>query len=143
MFAPSRDQVRELFFETWRKYVEGQPLAGIENIALNVLLDHPEYRGAVEQRKRYLEREYFPELGETNPFLHMSLHVALEEQLSIDQPAGIRAQMDALLAGADDRHAALHEAIECLAEMVWRSQRDQAPPDAQAYLDCIARRANR
>ena len=143
MFAPSRDQVQELFFETWRKYIEGQPLAGIENIALNVLLDHPEYRGAVEQRERHLEREYFPELGETNPFLHMSLHVALEEQLSIDQPAGIRAQMDALLAGADDRHAALHEAIECLAEMVWRSQRDQAPPDAQAYLDCIARRANR
>lgn len=143
MFAPSREQVRELFFETWRKYSEGQPLAGIEHIALNVLLDHPEYRGAVEQRERYLEREYFPELGETNPFLHMSLHVALEEQLSIDQPAGIRAQMDALLAGADDRHAALHEAIECLAEMVWRSQRDQAPPDAQAYLDCIAQRANR
>ncbi len=143
MFAPSREQVRELFFETWRKYTEGLPLAGVEDIALKVLLDHPEYRASVEQPERHRDREYFPEVGETNPFLHMSLHVALEEQLSIDQPAGIRAHLAVLAARAGDRHAAMHEAIECLAEMVWRSQRDQAPPDAPAYLECIARRAGR
>lgn len=141
MFAPSRDQVRELFFETWRKYAEGLPLAGIEALALKVLLDHPEYRSAVEQPERYREREYFPELGETNPFLHMSLHLALEEQLSIDQPAGICGHVASLVARAGERHAALHQAIECLAEMVWRSQRDQTPPDAPAYLACIVRRA--
>jgi hypothetical protein len=73
----------------------------------------------------------------------MSLHIALEEQLSIDQPPGVKARFDALLARSGDRHEALHEAIECLAEMVWRSQRDNAPPDGAAYLDCLARRARK
>ena len=143
MFAPSRDQARELFFETWRKYRAGSPLAGLENLALEVMLEHPEYRPALEDSERFREREYFPELGETNPFLHMSLHLALEEQLSIDQPAGIRAQLKALRLRTGNRHDALHEALECLAEMLWRSQRDNAPPDAAAYLECIARRAGR
>lgn len=143
MFAPSRDQARELFFEAWRKYREGTPLAGLENIALDVILEHPEYRAVLEKPDRYREQEYFPELGETNPFLHMSLHLALEEQLSIDQPAGIRSRFEALVARAGDRHEALHGAIECLAEMLWRSQRDGAPPDAAAYLECMERRARR
>lgn len=141
MFAPSREQVRELFFETWRKYREGAPLASLENIALDVLLQHPEYHDAMAHPERFHEREYFPELGETNPFLHMSLHLAIEEQLSIDQPAGVRAGFHALVARKSDRHEALHQALECLAEMVWRAQRDQAAPDASAFLHCIVQRA--
>jgi hypothetical protein len=71
----------------------------------------------------------------------MSLHLALEEQLSIDQPPGIRSRWQALLARYGERHGALHQAIECLAEMLWRSQRDGLPPDAAAYLSCLERRA--
>jgi hypothetical protein len=78
-------------------------------------------------------------VDESNPFLHMSLHLALEEQLSIDQPPGIVRHFEALVAKLQDRHQALHHALECLAETVWRSQRDSAPPDADAYLDCLAR----
>lgn len=141
MFAPSREQVRELFFGTWRKYRAGEPLAGVEGLALEAILLHPEYHAMLADPEGTRAREYFPELGETNPFLHLSLHVALEEQLSIDQPAGVRAAFGALLARCDDRHAALHEAIECLAELVWRAQRDAAPPDGAAYLECLARRA--
>jgi hypothetical protein len=140
MFNPSRDQVREFFFETWRKYRAEEPLAGLENVALGIALLHPEYHHVLDDPARFREQEYFPELGETNPFLHMSLHMALEEQLSIDQPAGVVARFGNLLSRTGDRHEALHEAIDCLAEMVWRAQKDAAPPDAQAYLENLEKR---
>jgi len=141
MFDPSRNQVRAFFFDTWRKYREARSLVGLESIALGVILLHPEYHAVLEDAARNADKEYFPELGETNPFLHMSLHMALEEQLSIDQPHGVAAHFASLLARTGgERHAAVHEAIECLAEMVWRAQREAAPPDEHAYLECLARR---
>lgn len=143
MFNPSREQVRDFFFDAWRKYRASEPLAGLETVALDVALLHPEYHPVLDNPDRYREQEYFPELGETNPFLHLSLHMALEEQVSIDQPQGVSASFAALVARTGDRHLALHEAIECLAEMVWRSQRDSAPPDPVAYLDNLQRRARK
>jgi len=141
VFDPSRDQARGFFFETWRKYRAAIPLAGLETIGLEVMLLHPEYHRVLDDPERHSTQEYFPEAGETNPFLHMSLHLALEEQLSIDQPPGIARHVAALAARHGERHAALHEALECLAETVWRAQRDRAPPDAAAYLECLERRA--
>ncbi|MBV8030984.1 MAG: DUF1841 family protein [Betaproteobacteria bacterium] len=138
MFDPSRKQVRDLFFEAWRKYRVGEPLAGMEAAALEAILLHPEYHPALSDPERHRDRDYS---GESNPFLHMSLHLALEEQLSIDQPPGIAKLFGDLLSRTGDRHEALHEAIECLARTVWVSQRDAAPPDAQAYLECLRRRA--
>lgn len=138
MFNPSREQVRETFFDTWRKYRASEPLAGIETIALEVILQHPEYHELLSRLGRHREKDY---TEESNPFLHMSLHLALQEQLSIDQPAGIRACFQALLARHGERHAALHQAIECLAETMWRAQRDGTPPDAAAYLRCLEGRS--
>jgi hypothetical protein len=138
VFDPSREQVREMFFGTWRKYRAGEPLAGIETLALGVILAHPEYHAVLADPDRSRDRDY---VDEGNPFLHMSLHLALEEQLSIDQPPGIARAFGDLLERHGDRHAALHDALECLAETVWRSQRDKAPPDAGAYLACLERRA--
>ena len=138
MFDPSREQARETFFGAWRKYRAGEPLAGIEAPALDVILLHPEYHSMLSQPSRYQDRDY---VGEANPFLHMSLHLALEEQLSIDQPPGIAARFRALLARHGERHEAAHQAIECLAETVWRAQRNAAPPDAGAYLSCLEKRA--
>ena len=140
MFEPSRDQARAIFFDAWRKYRAGEPLGGIEGLALEVILKHPEYHEALEHPEQSAHRDYS---GELNPFLHMSLHVALEEQLSIDQPPGIAARFQALLARYQDRHEALHQALECLGETVWRAQRDGAAIDAAAYLDCLAARALR
>jgi hypothetical protein len=134
MFDPTREQVREMFFGAWRKYRAGEPLAGIESLALDVILLHPEYHGVLSLPQKYREKDYS---DETNPFLHMSLHVALEEQLSIDQPPGIRGSYEKMLLKFQDRHAALHQAIECLAQTMWRAQRDSAPPDAAAYLSCL------
>ena len=143
MFEPSRDQARDFFFETWRKYRAGEPLAGLEAIVLDVILAHPEYHAALDEPDRVRERNYSPELGEPNPFLHMSMHLAIEEQLSIDQPIGVAGSFAALAAKHGDRHEAMHDAMECLGEMVWRSQRDRAPPDAAAYLECLKQRAGR
>jgi hypothetical protein len=139
MFNPSREQVRQFFFDTWARYRAGAPLAGLENVALEVILLHPEYHAALEQR--HADREYSPEAGQTNPFLHLSLHLAIEEQLSIDQPPGMRAEFERIARLSGDRHAALHAALECLGEMLWRAQRDGAAPDSAAYLDCLKRTA--
>jgi len=138
MFDPSREQVRDMFFAAWRKYRAGEPLAGIEALALDVILLHPEYHEVLSLPGRFREKDY---VDESNPFLHMSLHVALEEQLSIDQPPGIRSRWAALIGRHRERHSAAHEAIECLGETMWRSQRDGLPPDAAAYLSCLERRA--
>jgi len=138
MFNPSREQVRDLFFGAWRKYRAGEPLAGMDALALQVILAHPEYHAALSAPARFREKDY---TDESNPFLHMSLHLALEEQLSIDQPPGIRSGFEKLLRKTGARHEAMHEAIECLAETLWRSQRDAAAPDAAAYLACLERRA--
>jgi len=140
MFNPSRDEVREMFFAAWRKYRAGQPLVGMEALALDAILAHPEYHEALDHPDRIRDKDYF---DESNPFLHLSLHVALAEQLSIDQPPGIATRFEALLTRFRDRHEALHQALECLAETMWRAQRDHAPPDAAAYLECLAARALR
>jgi hypothetical protein len=138
MFDPNREQVRDSFFGAWRKYRSGKPLAGIEALALDVILLHPEYHDILSQPERHRDKDY---VDTSNPFLHMSLHVALEEQLSIDQPQGIGTRFRVLLARCGDRHEALHQAIECLAETVWRAQRDRAALDAGAYLACLEKRA--
>ena len=139
MFNPSREQVRKFFFETWGKYRAATPLQGLETVALEVILLHPEYHAVLEAPERSADRDYTPEMGQTNPFLHLSLHLAIEEQLSIDQRAGVRGAFDEVLRRSATRHDALHAALECLGEMVWKSQRDGAPPDAQGYLQCLKR----
>jgi hypothetical protein len=140
VFNPTRDQVRETFFAAWRRYRGGEPLVGIDAMAVDVILAHPEYHAILDYPERHRDRDY---RDEGNPFLHMSLHMALEEQLSIDQPPGIAARFAELLRRTGERHEALHEAIECLAETIWRAQRNNAPPDGDAYLARLERRSSR
>jgi hypothetical protein len=140
MFNPSREQVRQFFFETWRKYRGAEPLTGLESLGVQVILLHPEYCAVLDAPQRYLEQEYFPETGETNPFLHMSLHLSILEQLSIDQPPGIAGTYQALLKKHGEEHPAQHDLMDCLAETVWRAQRERSAPDAAAYLDCMRKK---
>jgi len=139
MYNPTRDQVRQFFTDTWAKYRTNQPLAGLETTALDLILQHSEYHALLESGEEGLGQDYTPESGQANPFLHLSLHLAIEEQLSIDQPPGIKAEFERLAAARGDRHEALHVVLECLGETVWRAQRDGGQPDAQAYLDCLKR----
>jgi len=140
MFNPTRDQVRRFFFDAWRKHRERRPLVGLEAVAVDVMLAHPEYHHVLDDPARFLDRDYVPEDGATNPFLHMSLHVAIEEQLAIDQPPGIRTEFERLLARRGDRHDALHAVLECLGAAVWEGQRGAGAPDAVVYLECLRRK---
>lgn len=143
MFNPSRDQARRFFIDAWHKRLERLPLTPLETMAADIVAMHPEYHGMLADGSadpEVLAREWTPEQGEANPFLHLSLHLAVEEQLSIDQPPGIAAEFARLQIRLGDRHAALHEVLECLGEIVWRAQRDRSPPDGMAYLECLRRR---
>ena len=139
MFNPTREQSRTFLFDVWEKHRTSAALSPLEALALSIVLEHPEYHAVLGDRDRYLDREWKPEGGETNPFLHLSLHLAIEEQRSIDQPPGIRAAIDALEArrGA---HDARHAVMDCLAEVIWQAQRHGTGFDNAVYLDCIARK---
>jgi hypothetical protein len=137
MFNPSRDQVRQFFFDVWAKYRAGHPLMGAEQPALDAVLAHPEYHALLDQPERYKERDYLPESGETNPFLHLSMHLAIAEQLSVDQPPGIVERYQRLLKRLGDPMQAQHAIIDCLGEMIWQVQRHQTPFDSVAYLRCL------
>lgn len=137
MFNPSREQVRRFFFDVWKRYRDSAQLTGLEATALEVALKHPEYHTVLDQPERYAERDYRAEHGETNPFLHMSMHLALAEQLSIDQPAGVGAHYRRLLEKFGEPHEAEHAIIDCLAEMIWHAQRANTAPDAAVYLECL------
>jgi hypothetical protein len=139
MFTPSREEARQFFYDAWARYRSGTPLVGLEAVALDVILAHPEYREAL-QNAGEAQRDYTVESGSANPFLHLSLHLAIEEQLSIDQPQGLRSEFERIARKLGDRHAALHAVLECLGQTIWRSQRDSAPPDAEAYLECVRRK---
>ena len=143
MFNPSRDDVRRFFFDTWGKYRRGEPLAGLEQTALEVILLHPEYHALLENPERAAAQDYSPESGRLNPFLHLSLHLAIEEQLSIDQPRGIRERYGRLVARAGSEHGAKHAVLECLGETMWQAQRTGRAPDENAYLECLARKSSR
>ncbi|SMB24803.1 conserved protein of unknown function [Sterolibacterium denitrificans] len=147
MFNPSRDQARRFFIEAWHKRQQGLPMTQLELIAADLVSLHPEYHALLGDAQNaqadidaLLAREWTPEQGEANPFLHLSLHLAIEEQLSIDQPPGIRRLFEQLSRQHGERHAALHDVLECLGETVWRAQRDRAAPDGAAYLDCMRRK---
>ena len=140
MFNPTRDQVRDFFFGAWEKSRSGQPLTPVESMALAIMLEHPEYHEVLGHRERYANKEWTPEQGESNPFLHLSMHLAIEEQLSIDQPPGIRAEVERLSRKLDSAMAARHAVMECLAEQVWQAQRNGLAFSNDAYLDCLRRR---
>lgn len=140
MFDPSRDQARRFFVEAWRKHRARALVSPLEDTAIGLVAQHPEYHALLDSGEDALAREWTPDSGEANPFLHLSLHLAIEEQLSIDQPPGLRAAFEALLARRGDRHDALHDVLECLGETLWRAQKSQSPPDGEAYVACVRRK---
>jgi hypothetical protein len=139
LFGSNRRDTREVFFQTWKKLNNGEPLDGIEAVVGRIVQAHPEYHSLLSRPEVMEDADYLPEQGQTNPFLHMGMHVAIEEQLSIDQPRGIREQFKKLLLRNPDPHESQHVIMECLGEMLWQSQRQQLPPDEKTYLQCLER----
>ncbi len=143
MFSPTRNQARKFLMDAWRKRREALPATPLETMAADIIGLHPEYHALLESGEDALARDWSPDQGDTNPFLHLSLHLSIAEQLQIDQPPGIRAAYQALLEKSGDAHDALHHILDCLAETVWRAQRDQQPLDGAAYVACMQKKAQR
>ncbi|MGZ5891947.1 MAG: DUF1841 family protein [Caldimonas sp.] len=143
MFQPSSDDVRGFFVEARRKREAGAPLTPIETIAADWIDAHPEYTADLVDAETARAASYSPESGRENPFLHLSMHLSISEQVSIDQPRGIRQACELLAARLGSMHAAQHAAMECLGRMLWEAQRSALPPDGEAYVECVRRRATR
>ncbi len=141
MFQPSQADVRRFFCTAHGKQRAGQPLDPMETIASRWIAEHPEYHADMADLQQALAAAYSVEDGRTNPFLHLSMHLSIHEQVAIDQPTGIRQAVDLLAARRGSLHEAHHEVMECLGQMIWESQRSGMPPDGQAYIDAVQRRA--
>jgi Domain of unknown function (DUF1841) len=140
MFNPSRHEGRDFLFEAWRKFRAGEPLSGLESIAVEIISLHHEYHSVLENRDEFADKDYSPEQGDTNPFLHIYFHIGIREQISIDQPAGVRAAHTTLTSARGDVHEAEHEMMDCLGEMIWQAQRNKTAPDAAVYLNCLRKK---
>ena len=143
MFAPTQHDVRRFFCEIYLKERDGRPLTPLEALASDWIRQHPEYAADLADVDAALAAVFDVESGRTNPFLHLSMHLSISEQVSIDQPRGIKQAFELLVARRGSAHEAQHEVMECLGEMMWESQRSGLPPDGEKYIDCVRRRATR
>jgi hypothetical protein len=143
MFQPSQADVRKFFCAVYAKWHSAQPMDALETLASQWVAEHPEYHADFADEAAALEKMYDVEDGKTNPFLHLSMHLSVSEQCSIDQPRGIRQAVELLAARRDSLHDAHHETMEALGKMIWESQRSGRPPDGQAYIDAVQRCATR
>jgi hypothetical protein len=134
--AQSRDQLRQVYIDAWRKRRDGVPMEPLEMQIADVIELHPEYQTSL-RGDSVLDRDFTPEGGQSNPFLHMGLHLAVRDQLATDRPSGIRKAFEAVGRRAGDLHDAEHQMIECLAETLWEAQRAGLPPDEAAYLERV------
>lgn len=141
MFNPSREQVRSFLIQAWQKRQAKGVLTPLETMAADLIELHPEYFDDLEHPEA-LERDYSVEQGRTNPFLHLSMHLAIAEQISIDQPPGIRAA-HAKLAAKFGEHDAVHEIMECLGQVIWDAQRLGQPLNNETYIELLEQRATK
>ena len=143
MFQPSQHDVRRFFCETHALAASGAPMSPIQILASQWIAEHPEYHADLADMDAALAAVFEVDDGRTNPFLHLAMHLTISEQCSIDQPSGIRQAVELLAARRQSLHDAHHEAMDCLGEMIWQSQRSGLPPDGAAYLEAVRRRAMR
>ncbi|MET0091342.1 MAG: DUF1841 family protein [Candidatus Thiodiazotropha sp.] len=141
MYSGDRDQMRQVFFDAWRKFQAGEDLQPVEQMVAQVIQQHPEYHRMLDQPEIGRSREFLPEGGETNPFLHMGMHISLLEQISTDRPAGINELYRRLCQRLGDAHEADHQMMECLGRALWEAQSAGRMPDELAYLECVRRLA--
>jgi hypothetical protein len=143
MFSPTQADVRQFFCAVYAKSQAGQPMEAIETIASLWIDEHPEYHAVLADIDAALASMATAVEGQGNPFLHLSMHLSISEQCSIDQPRGIRQAVELLTHRRNSLHAAHHEAMDCLEQMIWESQQAGRPPDGEAYIACVQQNATR
>ena len=139
MFVQNRNEARNYFFQVWDKHKNKLPLEPIELIISDVITEHPEYHHYLDDKESTAENDFKPEQNQTNPFLHMGMHIALKEQISSDRPTGINQVFNQLIAKSVSTHDAEHKMMECLGQSLWEAQRNNTMPDEKHYLECLRR----
>jgi hypothetical protein len=137
LFNPTREEVRRFFCDTWKKKIDGHILDPIQTLASDWMVDHPEYHGLLTDPESALAQDYTPERGETNPFLHLSMHLSISEQISINQPSGIKEIADKLSQKLGSMHEAQHVIMECLGQVMWEAQREGGQLSPDKYLEAL------
>ena len=143
MFSPSQEDVRRFFCAVYEKSLCNAPMEAIETLASQWIAEHPEYHADFSNVEDALGKVYTNVQGQSNPFLHLSMHLSISEQCSIDQPRGIRHAVELLTHRRNSLHVAHHETMECLGKMLEESQSAGRPPDGDAYIACVQRHATR
>ncbi|ABA57671.1 conserved hypothetical protein [Nitrosococcus oceani ATCC 19707] len=138
MYSQDRQQMRQVFLEVRKKQRAKEPLSPLEALMEKVIDQHPEYHPFLDHEES-LQQEFSSQNGQENPFLHMALHISLQEQIQVDRPPGIRKTYQMLVARSPDLHQAEHRMMECLAQMLWQAQSSGSPPSEETYLDCLRR----
>lgn len=141
MFGQNREELRRFFQTSWQKRLDGQTLQPLEQLVAQVIEQHPEYHRHLADADQ-LDRDFTPEQGETNPWLHMGMHITLAEQIGSDRPAGIRGRYQKAVLKFGDHHAAEHAMMDCLGVALWEAQRSGSAPDEKHYLECLRKLAN-
>jgi len=137
MFNPTRDQARQFLFDTWRKRRAGELLTPLEDLTAQLIDKHPEYHEIFSDADRNQDKDYAPDGSVANPFLHLMMHLTIEEQISIGQPHGIREQFARLTQKHESEHEAQHAMMDCLGEMIWQAQRNKTAADPAVYISCL------
>lgn len=136
-FGQDRNQLRKVYFQSWNKFKNNQPMEPMESLIAELINRHPEYHEFFDNPGQNQERDFTPEMGQTNPFLHLGMHISIQEQLGTQRPAEIVSLYHALCQKTGDAHEAEHKIMDCLGEMLWKAQGSQQGPDETGYLDCI------
>lgn len=137
MFGQDRNQLRQMYLDAWQKHQAGALASPLEAMIAEIIAMHPEYHALLEKDAEALDKDFLPELGESNPFMHMGMHIAIREQLTTDRPAGIATAHKKLLLRLQDPHEVEHRIMECLGQSLWEAQRNNAAPDEAQYLMCV------
>lgn len=136
MFGQDRTELRQMFFTAWKKHQSKQIMEPLEAVVAKIIELHPEYHALLENQGT-LDKDYTPEMGETNPFLHMAMHISIQEQLSTSRPTGIEQIHQSMLSKIKDPHETEHIMMECLGKMLWEAQSQNRAPDESDYLNCL------
>jgi hypothetical protein len=136
-FGQDRNQLREMYFQSWHKFKHNQPMQPLESVIGSMISKHPEYHDFFDNKEKNQDKDFTPEMGQTNPYLHLGMHIAIQEQLSTQRPLQITALYQSLCEKIGDSHEAEHQMMDCLGEMLWLAQRNQQAPDESNYLECL------
>ncbi len=133
----SREDIRQYYCKIYQRLVAGEIFVDpMEKIISKIIKNHPEYHSMLEQTVAAINSDFNPEDGQPNPFLHMGMHIAIQEQLGSNRPQGIKKEHQRLTKKVGE-HEAEHQIMDCLGESLWLAQRNNSMPDEQAYLESI------